>query len=99
MLKHILNLIILAISASAFWYSYTMLTGRYLICGIFFAGLAFGVFLMNIRLHVKNDKLNLYKRELEKEAISSTESDARVKVLEAKIEVLEKALENALAEK
>ena len=54
---------------------------------------------MGIKLHVKNTKLNSYKRELEKEAISSSENSSRVKVLESKIEVLEKALENALKNK
>ena len=41
-------------------------------------------------------KLKAYKRELEKNSISSDESDSKVKVLESKIEVLEKALKNAL---
>lgn len=54
---------------------------------------------MGIKLRVKNTKLNSYKRELEKEAISSSENSSRVKVLESKIEVLEKALENALKNK
>jgi len=52
-----------------------------------------------LQLRVKNNTLNSYKRELEKESITSTESSSRVKVLEAKIEVLEKALENALKNK
>lgn len=63
---------------------------------IFFSGIITGIFLMGIKLKVKNTKINSYKRELEKEAILSTESSSKVKVLEAKIEVLEKALENAL---
>ena len=42
------------------------------------------------------EKFNAYKRELEKEAIVSTEASSKVKVLESKIVVLEKALENAL---
>ena len=41
-------------------------------------------------------KLKKYKRELEKNSISSDESDSKVKVLESKIEVLEKALKDAL---
>ena len=44
----------------------------------------------------KNQKINAYKRQIEKESVSSDASSARVKVLESKIEVLEKALENAL---
>ena len=58
-----------------------------------------GIVLMGLKLRVKNNALNSYKRELEKESISSTESSSRVKVLESKIEVLEKALENALKNK
>lgn len=84
------------LSLVAGWYSYTYLTGKLLLAGVFVCGFGIGMFLMFLRLNVKNDKLNLYKRELEKEAISSDESSARVKVLEQKIEVLEKALENAL---
>ncbi len=66
---------------------------------IFCAGALFGIFLMWLKLRVKNIAINSYKRELEKESISSTESSSRVKVLESKIEVLEKALENALKNK
>ena len=54
---------------------------------------------MFIKLNVKNDKINSYKRELEKESIASDESSAKVKVLESKIQVLEKALENAIKTK
>lgn len=62
----------------------------------FLAGLLLGMFLMNIVLIVKNKKINAYQRKLEKESISSDENAAKVKVLESKIEVLEKALKNAL---
>lgn len=63
---------------------------------IFITGFFFGIVLMLFFLKVKTSKLNTYKRELEKESIQSVESSSRVKVLESKIEVLEKALENAL---
>lgn len=66
---------------------------------IFLSGVLTGILLMGIKLRVKNTKLNSYKRELEKEAISSSENSSKVKVLESKIEVLEKALENALKNK
>lgn len=66
---------------------------------IFLSGVLTGILLMGFKLKVKNSKLNSYKRELEKEAISSSENSSRVKVLESKIEVLEKALENALKNK
>ena len=66
---------------------------------IFLSGVLTGILLMGFKLKVKNSKLNSYKRELEKEAISSSENSSRVKVLESKIDVLEKALENALKNK
>ena len=66
---------------------------------IFLSGVLTGILLMGFKLKVKNSKLNSYKRELEKEAISSSENSSRVQVLESKIEVLEKALENALKNK
>lgn len=62
----------------------------------FMCGFIGGMSIVLIRLNSKNLTLNSYKRELEKESISSNESAARVKVLESKIEVLEKALDNAL---
>ena len=43
-----------------------------------------------------NEKNSAYKRQLEKTSVSNTESSSRVEVLEAKIKVLEKALEDAL---
>lgn len=43
-----------------------------------------------------NDKLKNYKRELEKKSVNSSEKSSQVQVLESKIEVLEKALQNAL---
>ena len=48
------------------------------------------------KLNSKNARLNIYKRELEKESVTSDEAESKVKVLESKIQVLEKALENAL---
>ena len=62
----------------------------------FLTGTLFGILLMHIFIIIKNKKINIYKRQLEKESISSDENAAKVKVLESKIEVLEKALENAL---
>ena len=89
-------LLLLSLSIVEGWYSYTYLDGKWELFGIFISGMGVGMFLMALKLIVKNDKLNSYKRELEKEAIVSDNSLARVKVLESKIEVLEKALENVL---
>ena len=96
MKKNLYSFLLLAFSLVEGWYSYTHLTGKWLLVGIFICGLGIGMFLMFLKLNVKNDKLSSYKRELEKESIASDESSAKVKVLEQKIEVLEKALENAL---
>ena len=65
----------------------------------FLSGFFTGILLMTLFINVKNKKLGAYKRQLEKEAVSSDENAAKVKVLESKIEVLEKALENALKNK
>lgn len=79
---------------------YNIVMNTYILYALIFcAGALTGIFLMWLKLRVKNIALNSYKRELEKESISSTESSSRVKVLESKIEVLEKALENALKNK
>ena len=71
---------------TAGWYSaYTFIFG-------FLLGLIAAV----IASWVHSIKINQYKRRLEKESVVSEENSARDKVLESKIEVLEKALENAL---
>ena len=72
------------------------LSGKYELAGVFVAGIFIGIFLMSLKLNVKNTKIDIYKRELEKESVTSDKNSARVKVLESKIEVLEKALQNAL---
>lgn len=88
--------LLLILSIIGVLYSYTGLSGKWELLGFFFSGLCFGIFLMILKLNVKNDKISSYKRELEKESINADNSSAKVKVLESKIEVLEKALENAL---
>ena len=96
MKKIFIQIIILFLSVAAAWCSLNYLENIYRLAGIFTSGMLFGILLMFIVLNVKTDKLNLYKRELEKESISSTESDAKVKILESKIAVLEKTLEKFL---
>jgi len=65
----------------------------------FVIGALFGVSTMFIKSLMQNSKLNGYKRELEKESINSIENSSKVKVLESKIVVLEKALQDALERK
>ena len=62
----------------------------------FVAGLAVDSIIIIIMGIDKNKKISAYQRQLEKKSVSSEEDSARVKVLEQKIEVLEKALDNAL---
>lgn len=96
MKKFLYSALFLSLSALTGWAGITYLSGKYEIVCVFVSGIIFGIFLMMLKLNVKNDKINSYKRELEKESITSDENSAKVKVLESKIEVLEKALENAL---
>ena len=62
----------------------------------FVAGVSFSALIYEFLCSSASISLNAYKRELEKESIDKTESSSRIKVLESKIEVLEKALNNAL---
>ena len=96
MVKKVFNIFLLFLSILCIYAGINMLEGKFTLIAVFASGLFAGIFLMNLKLNVKNDKINSYKRELEKESISTSESDARIKVLEAKIEVLEKALDKSL---
>ncbi len=95
-MKNIFLIILSLISLFCAGYTFLNFSGHIALVIMFLTGFALAIFLMTLKMNVKNDKINSYKRELEKEAIASTESSSRVRVLEAKIEVLEKALENAL---
>jgi len=59
-------------------------------------GLFAGLFWAQSFMLILNRKLKSYKREVERKDISDNENCSRVDVLESKIEVLEKALKNAL---
>ena len=62
----------------------------------FTAGMAFVAVVYGFMFSKVTDSVNQYKRELEKASINKNESNSKVKVLESKIEVLEKALDEAL---
>lgn len=96
MYKLILSSFLLIMSFCLGYYGYFHLNGKLSAMFIFMGGIAFGMFLMFLKLKAKNETLNSYKRELERESITSGNAEAKVKVLESKIQVLEKALENAL---
>lgn len=95
-MKNIFLIILSILTIVCAVYTFLNQTGHIPMITMFLSGFALAIFLMTLKINVKNKKLNSYKRELEKEAIASTESSSRVKVLESKIEVLEKALDNAL---
>ena len=63
---------------------------------LFAFGLTLGVLVMSILQGKVSLSAKAYKRELEKESISNLESTSQIKVLEQKIIVLEKALDQAL---
>lgn len=62
----------------------------------FVAGLLVGVFWAAAFYVQTQKKLKEYQRKLEKTSVQYTEDNCKVSVLEAKIEVLEKALQSAL---
>ena len=95
-MKNVSLIILSLLTIACAGYTFLNQTGHIPMITMFLSGFALAIFLMTLKMKEKNEKLNSYKRELEKESIASTESSSRVKVLESKIEVLEKALENAL---
>lgn len=63
---------------------------------VFLLGIISVIFFFAPLYYSLKEKYNAYKRELEKGSISNTNGEAKIKVLENKITVLEKALEDAL---
>ncbi len=64
--------------------------------GVFLLGILSVVFFFAPLYKSLKDKYTAYKRELERGSISNTSAEAKIGVLENKITVLEKALEDAL---
>ena len=59
-------------------------------------GVFVGVCLLGQLYLSEKNKLNAYKRELEKSSVTNSSNSSKVQVLEAKIATLEKALNDAL---
>ncbi|MCM1003769.1 MAG: hypothetical protein NC408_05435 [Candidatus Gastranaerophilales bacterium] len=96
-MKSLLYLALVILSAiEAAMIAFPAASGKHDLFTVFLCGIILGMSLVGFKLNMKNNKLDSYKRELEKESIAADENSARVKVLEQKIEVLEKALDNAL---
>ncbi len=68
----------------------------FFILSILGAGLISGICLFVPFYLAQTEQLYAYKRELEKSSIKTDNSSSQVKVLQAKVEVLEKALKEAL---
>lgn len=66
---------------------------------IFFLGIFATIFFFAPQYSSLREKFNAYKRELEKGSISNSNDAAKIKILENKITVLEKALDEALKNK
>ena len=62
----------------------------------FILGFSLAITMLDFVINKLNESLIAHKRELEKTSIGSNESSSKVKVLESKIAVLEKALSDAL---
>ena len=68
----------------------------FILLSVLGAGLISGICLFVPFYLAQTEQLFAYKRELEKSNIKTDSSNSQVKVLQAKIEVLEKALKEAL---
>lgn len=68
----------------------------YLCVGVLFAGFISGLAWVGADYLAANNKLKEYQRKLEKTSVCAESDSSKVSVLEAKIEVLEKALKSAL---
>jgi len=91
-----LNIILLLLIFTLVYYSYKYLAGNFQLAGIYASGLLTGILSCQYKFVSFKNELSSYKRELEKKSVISSEADDRVKVLESKINVLEKALEKAI---
>ena len=74
----------------------TLNVAFYTIC-IMIAGLFAGIALTLPFYSAELDKIAAYRRELERREVKSDTSSSKVRVLEAKVQVLEKALRDALS--
>ena len=86
------------LDASNPYVSRTMSMGVYTIIS-FALGLFAGAGTVALFLGLQNDKMKVYRRELEKTCVSGEASASKVKVLEAKIKTLENAFSTVVDER
>ena len=72
---------------------------QYIILSSLAIGFVCGLLFMLKFVFKGNESIKAYERRLEKTTVSNDSSSAKIKVLESKIQVLEKALEDALKNK
>lgn len=80
-------------------YTSQTMNGALYTLGILMAGIFVGAGILSLFLGVQKDKVNAYKRELEKTSISGASNASKVDVLEAKIKTLEKAFSTVVDER
>ncbi|MDR1168683.1 MAG: hypothetical protein LBK53_07345 [Heliobacteriaceae bacterium] len=69
---------------------------NFIYLGIFLAGFAVGAALFGVLYLRLKEKNKAYHRQLERTSVASSSNSSKVEILESKIKVLEKALEDAL---
>lgn len=80
-------------------FAQTEVSTQILILTSVFIGITCGLLFMLQFVQKKGESLKAYERRLEKTSVSNDSSNAKIKVLESKIQVLEKALDDALKNK
>lgn len=80
-------------------YTSQSMSGALYTFGILLSGIFVGSGVLSLFLSVQKDRVNAYKRELEKTSISGASNASKVEVLEAKIKTLEKAFNTVVDER
>lgn len=80
-------------------YSVELINGAFYTLIVLIAGVFVGSGILSLFLGVQKDRVNAYKRELERSSVSGESNASRVKVLEAKIQTLEKAFNTVTDER
>lgn len=80
-------------------YTSQVMSGALYTFGILISGIFVGAGILSLFLGIQKDKVNAYKRELEKTSISGASNASKVDVLEAKIKTLEKAFNTVVDER
>lgn len=80
-------------------YTQELVNGAFYTLVILISGIFVGGGILYLFLGIERDKVNIYKRELEKTSVSGETNASKADVLEAKIETLEKAFNTVVDER